>query len=267
MQYHPFPANNSCPYPPAIALLLALLFALPSFAQDTLYFTQCYEPALDPAKAYFYEIRHFDTTDAKRSIVMGFYADSNKLVFVKRYSDYPELVYDGKCTDWYRNGKVCREARYKNGVLQGDESVYYPNGQLNRKIRWDHDTIVSGVFFNEDGSPKTEVFKEDLDYDLPGIAEKPSFPGGEGAMMRFLAENLTYPLQAVENNIQGTVYVSFIVEANGEILRAVVLSRPNHLLDPEALRVVKAMPRWNPGAVNGLPVRVRYTLPIRFKLE
>ena len=101
-----------------------------------------------------------------------------------------------------------------------------------------------------------------------GIVEQlPSFPGGESAMYEWLGKNIVYPVIAIENRIQGRVTLQFVVEKNGEIGDIKVLRGVDASIDKEALRVVKSMPKWIPGRQGGTPVRVRYTLPVQFKLQ
>ena len=95
----------------------------------------------------------------------------------------------------------------------------------------------------------------------------PEFPGGEKALMRFLATNTTYPEKAKAIDMEGTVYISFIVEKNGEVSSVKVARQVFKALDDEATRVIKSLPVWKPGLQNGQPVRVQYTVPIRFKLS
>lgn len=95
----------------------------------------------------------------------------------------------------------------------------------------------------------------------------PSFPGGESALIRYLAQHLRYPPIAQTLRRQGCVQVQFIVEADGRVDDVQVVRSVNAHLDREALRVVKAMPRWAPGLKDGCPIRVRYTLPIVFRLN
>lgn len=98
------------------------------------------------------------------------------------------------------------------------------------------------------------------------VEEMPEFPGGSKAMMQFLKDNITYPKQAVKDSVQGTVYINFIVEADGRISHARVLRGIGTECDKEALRVVNLMPAWKPGKQRGKNVRVGYNLPIKFKL-
>ena len=102
-------------------------------------------------------------------------------------------------------------------------------------------------------------------YDV--VEQMPQFPGGPAELMKFLGQNVRYPEEAHKNNIQGRVIVTFIVEKDGSISQAHVAKSVDPLLDAEALRVVNSMPNWIPGRQNGEPVRVKYTVPITFKLQ
>jgi protein TonB len=95
----------------------------------------------------------------------------------------------------------------------------------------------------------------------------PEFPGGEQAMMDFVAKNVTYPKEAMEKEISGRVLVGFIVEKDGSITETEVVKGIGGGCDEEAVRVVKAMPKWKPGKQKGKPVRVHFLLPITFKLQ
>jgi protein TonB len=99
------------------------------------------------------------------------------------------------------------------------------------------------------------------------VEEQPSFPGGEQARMRYLSNNIDYPQLARESGIQGTVYVTFVVEKDGSITDVRVLRGIGGGCDKEAIRVVKEMPRWEAGMQRGKPVRVQFNMPIRFTLQ
>lgn len=102
-------------------------------------------------------------------------------------------------------------------------------------------------------------------YDV--VEEMPSFPGGQAALMSYLNRHIEYPVVAQENGVQGRVIISFVVEADGRIDEAEVARSVDPSLDREALRVVKSMPKWIPGKQNGECVRVRYSVPVVFRLE
>ena len=99
------------------------------------------------------------------------------------------------------------------------------------------------------------------------VEQMPSFPGGYAALMQWLGSNMKYPTIAAENNVQGRVIVQFVVEKDGSITDVHVAKSVDPSLDKEASRVVKAMPKWIPGKQNSSPVRVRFTVPVTFKLQ
>ena len=99
------------------------------------------------------------------------------------------------------------------------------------------------------------------------VEQMPSFPGGPAALMSYLSQNTKYPVVAQENGVQGRVVVSFVVERDGSITDVRVVRSVDPSLDKEATRVVKSMPNWIPGKQNGSTVRVKYNVPVSFKLQ
>lgn len=99
------------------------------------------------------------------------------------------------------------------------------------------------------------------------VEEQPEFPGGEAALMKYIQQNLKYPAFAAENGIQGRVTLSFTVEKDGSIANIEVMRSPADELSKEATRVVNSMPKWKPGKQRGKPVRVKYILPVTFRLQ
>jgi periplasmic protein TonB len=104
----------------------------------------------------------------------------------------------------------------------------------------------------------------------------PQFPGGENARIEYMINNVKYPAIAKEKGVEGTVYISFVIEKDGSISNTNVIRRILNVkgvgpaeksLDAEAIRVVSAMPKWIPGSQGGKHVRVQFTMPIKFKLE
>lgn len=99
------------------------------------------------------------------------------------------------------------------------------------------------------------------------VEEQPLFPGGMQEMMKFLQQNIKYPKEAQEQGKQGRVIVQFVVNKDGSIVNDSIVRSVDPLLDAEALRVVRSMPNWTPGKQKGKPVRVRFTLPVSFRLD
>lgn len=98
------------------------------------------------------------------------------------------------------------------------------------------------------------------------VEEMPEFPGGQQALFAYIGKELKYPEQAIEDGIEGVVFVTFVVEADGKITGVKVIRGIGGGCDEEAVRVVRGMPNWKPGKQRGEAVRVKYNLPIRYKL-
>ena len=142
-------------------------------------------------------------------------------------------------------------------------------------IRDDKEDIKTKNFDSEDDKNKKVVIQAPIAAPVEDPEENrihvvvermPEFPGGEAAMNQFINRTIRYPVIAQENGIQGRVVVQFVVNTDGKIVDVEVVRGVEESLDKEAIRVVKAMPPWNPGRQGGKNVRVKYTLPIRFRI-
>lgn len=121
-----------------------------------------------------------------------------------------------------------------------------------------------------DIAPPVEVEEEAEDEEIVfvKVEKDPEFPGGVQALFKYLSENIKYPVIAQENGIQGQVVCQFTVNKDGSIVDInVVRSSGEPSLDKEAVRVIQSMPKWKPGQQGGKAVRVKYTLPVRFRLQ
>ena len=120
----------------------------------------------------------------------------------------------------------------------------------------------------EEKEVKTQVIEQKVEAEVFLIVEEPpTFPGGDAALYKWLGENLKYPEEAKELGIQGRVFVSFVVEPDGSTSNVVVKRGIGGGCDEEAIRIVKAMPKWAAGKQRGQPVRVQFNLPIKFTLQ
>jgi len=138
-------------------------------------------------------------------------------------------------------------------ALRGDDSI----------VLLKNDTLLT----NEDYLSTSFEIEKHIDTVVLFYETQPEFPGGEYALMDFLAKNIKYPQAARENNIQGTVYLTYILEPDGKISDIKVLRGIGGGCDEEAIRVISIMPAWKPGTQFGKPVRVQFHLPIRFMLQ
>ncbi|WP_336325119.1 M56 family metallopeptidase [Porphyromonas pogonae] len=128
------------------------------------------------------------------------------------------------------------------------------------------------VVYKLNNTKQEKVFKDATaktksDGVFEAVDEQPLFPGGTGEMYKFMANTMIYPETAIKANIQGKVIVRYIVNQDGSISDIEVARGVDPVLDAEAVRVIKAMPKWIPGKQNGKPVRVRYTMPVVFMLN
>lgn len=115
--------------------------------------------------------------------------------------------------------------------------------------------------------PKPEPKKPEPEKIFEAVEQQAQFPGGQGALNSWLSKNLRYPELAQQNNIEGRVIVQFVVEKDGSISSPVIARGVDKELDKEAIRVVRKMPKWQPGKNNGVAVRSKFTLPVVFKLQ
>ena len=119
-------------------------------------------------------------------------------------------------------------------------------------------------------APPVEAPKEEEEEEVifMVVESMPEFPGGQQALFKYLGENVKYPVIAQENGIQGRVVCQFVVNKDGSIVDVVVVrSSGDASLDKEAIRVINSMPKWKPGKQRGKPVRVKYTVPVNFRLQ
>ncbi|MEG2945144.1 MAG: TonB family protein [Bacteroidales bacterium] len=129
---------------------------------------------------------------------------------------------------------------------------------------YQEEVVVVG--YGEAKKDKSPVLK-DNSLVFTVVEEMPSFPGGENALMQYIARSIKYPVIAQENGIEGMVFVSYIINADGKITSPEVIRSADPALDKEALRIITGMPDWNPGKQRGKPVAVKYVLPITFRLQ
>jgi tonB family C-terminal domain len=156
--------------------------------------------------------------------------------------------------------KFDESEQVENGVIGGDSFAHA--SETEKTTPAVKSTSKAGEITAERSAPK-KVFTGKV-YDL--VDEMPSFPGGLEELYKWIDNNVQYPAVARENGIEGRVILKFIVEKDGSLSDSTVIHSVHPMVDREALRLVGQMPKWNPGKRAGIPVRVRYCLPIKFKL-
>ena len=156
--------------------------------------------------------------------------------------------------------KFDESEQVENGVIGGDSFAHA--SETEKVTSAVKNTAEIGEKAVESSDPK-KVFKGKV-YDL--VDEMPSFPGGLEELYKWIDNNVQYPAVARENGIEGRVILKFIVEKDGSLSDSTVIHSVHPMVDREALRLVGQMPKWNPGKRAGILVRVRYCLPIKFKV-
>ena len=175
--------------------------------------------------------------------------------------------------------KVKSSVKFTPPVIKKDEDVK-PEEELKSQEDLNKTNTAIGSFDvkgNDEAGGEVLKAKEVIAQPEPPKEEEtkvfdmvevmPSFPGGQGALFEWLSKNIKYPVVAEENGVQGRVIVTFVVERNGSITDVQVVKSVDPSLDKEAVRVVKAMPHWIPGKQNGSAVRVKFTVPVTFRLQ
>ncbi len=165
---------------------------------------------------------------------------------------------------------VVRDSEAEDHNAPTVEDLVTTNAEVGKTNEKGNDDAPPGL----DDNPKELTFveapkahTEDRVYEMFDIHKPPGFPGGDAELLKYLAENIKYPPLARENNIQGVVALAFVVDKDGRVREVNILKDIGGGCGKEALRVVASMPKWLPGEANGHPVKVRFTLPMRFRLE
>lgn len=168
-----------------------------------------------------------------------------------------------------------KTVKYLPPVVKKDEEVpedevMPTRDELNEAMIGTQDVEGTDSIFVD--QPEVEIHPEPVEEEKPEevftfVEIMPEFEGGMDEFHRWLGKHLKYPAIAREERIQGTVFVSFVIEADGSISEVQIVRSVHPLLDQEAIRVISQMPRWIPGKQNQMPVRVRYTLPVGFQLR
>ena len=160
--------------------------------------------------------------------------------------------------------------RLQGGSAGKSQSPVTPvSAEANEKGKMLDEVVVVGYGpTHRESIPSPQEYAESKDNEIFVVVEElPEFPGGNAAMMHFIAENIRYPKEAHEKGIQGRVITKFIVRKDGSIDSVQIVRGVDPLLDAEAIRVLESMPTWKPGKQRGQPVNVMFTLPVVFRLD
>lgn len=208
---------------------------------------------------------HRDSLDFQHRVT----SDINTARFVREISTVSDSSY--QVTVKYLTGESFMTGYYMDPALDvahGEFTYFYANGYKESEGRFKSGFKV-GTWkrWNFEGKPKPDRFYPEEDFVKTNRASKPAkFPGGMVALQTLVSDSLAYPEAAKSNKIEGTVYVTFTIDATGEVSQPVITDGVHEVLDKEALRFVSSLPTWQPAAKNGVPVDSNYIMPITFDL-
>ena len=267
-------------------LLVVLLFSCVAtlFAQGKVWLTRNGQWTMDASKATCFAVIEKENGGLLKVDVFTLDSVKTETTHYSNYVDNPkDCVKEGLQTFWYANGTDSATMAYRRNKYQGDRIVYYPdhsirlkayfkngrreglfqlfypNGTIRRTDIYKDGVLTEGHLYAEDGS--------EMKYEPYEVM--PQFPGGNRAVIAFLSKNIHYPKDAQKARVQGRVIMQFVVDADGAIVSPKVVKGVSASLDNEALRVVKKMAseyKWIPARQDGRNVRVKYTLPVTFRL-
>ncbi len=257
-------------------LLIALLSFYSSAGQtDTVYFDSYYKRTKNPAEARLYSVRQ-KVSDTLWS-VHRYYVRSGNLEMTGHYTDLDSFVkqgefiyYDtlggisskgsfvndkkhGEWSDYYFGGKQLHYLEYYEYGEDRNFYSYYESGKLKREVIYDGKKVVTKKKFAEDGGELTYTPNDVM-------------PEADYNVANYLSKNVSYPKKCIKQEISGRVIVKFVVDENGKIGTVSIVKSVHPLIDEEAMRVVLSMPDWKPGLSDDKPVKVYYSLPIKFSL-
>lgn len=201
----------------------------------------------------------------------------NEFLYTLTYNERGDIIKAVK-GGWDCNSKWQRRRAYPSEIFT-IAYTYDEKGNWTKAVaysKWGKDprrliytinrTITYGLPVAAHGGRPQQVIDDNNEKVYDVVDQMPAFPGGVSGLVDYLSQNVHYPDLARVNNIQGRVMVKFVVEKDGSINECKIVKSVDPSLDKEALRVVKSMPKWQPGMKDGKPVRVSYTVPISFKL-
>ncbi len=229
-----------------------VLLAFLSYGQDTTYYDSNHKEVKSINQADHYQIIMKSPTNKKQVTTKAYYKSGQQKY--ERFSYKREECYK----EWYENGQLHRaDTTNRNGEYNGQVLTYWENGTPKRNDTFENGKLIKGFCYNKSGN---EI--KHFDYLI-----MPCFPGGKNCMMQYLNSETKYPYRCEENGIQGTAYVEFVVNKDGLASEIKLKGAIDYYLGTEAIRVASSMPQWSPGLLDGDPIRVKYTMPVKFKLQ
>ena len=242
-----------------ILTILFSFFLVPVFAQDTLYLDQDSKEISSSENWQYYQVITKLNSKSDSAVITEYYKTGKKKK--EQYILYKDKIgqfIGGPITEWYDNGQLRRSYNYKGALyLDGEVVSYYKTGELKRKDLYKDGKLVKGATYSI----------EAIEVDHSDFIMEATYPGGNNELVAFLLKNLKYPKKAKKNNIEGKVYVKFMIDEKGKITNAKIVKSVDEELDEEALRVVNKMPKWSPYIIDGEIMATYFMLPVSFTIS
>jgi TonB family protein len=244
-------------------ILAFLAFTVASVqAQDTLFLNDLNDQVHSIQEATKILVREISNEGGSEAIERSYLvsgAQVGESMVVKTLNSQKKEIWikNGLETRWYETGELYMQINYKDGKLNGKESTFWEDGKRKRESNYRNGTFVNGKCWDREGN-EVNYFPHETEAE---------YPGDDNARIRFLSSNMKYPTQARNRGEQGTVFVSFVVDEEGNVVNPELVRGVSTALDNEALRVVSIMPRWKPATKDGQNVPSKNYMPLRFVLN
>ncbi len=225
-----------------------------SFAQDTIFYNSKDDKVRTMMQADYYQLHFIESNSSKRFIERSYYINGQIREEIY-YLDLSKKKKEGTQRFWFRNGQLKSAVDFVDNKMQGNVLTYWQNGRLKRKDLFEKDKFVSGACYDSTGN-QIEHFE---------FLVLPSFPGGDKMLLEFLKNNIRYPSSAAESGNYGKVVIKFVIAKDGTPTKFRLNTSVDRDFDMEAMRVVRAMPKWTPCYYDGEPLDFWFLLPIVFK--
>ena len=230
--------------------LVFLLLSVSTFSQEKTYTDKNYHQTLNLLEAVYYVETELLATNQDAGYER-FYFLSGEIRLEQYFKSFKDRILEGTKKVWRQDGGLSQERSYLNGKLHGPYISYWENGQLKRKDLYKKGKLKEKNVWDMQGNP-VKWYPE---------MQRPQFPGGMNALTKYLQKNVKKP----EGVKGGKVKVGFVIDVDGKIVDTRIEETTSINLNWAAYELVRNMPAWQPGMIDGKRVRVKYTLPLNFR--
>ncbi len=240
------------------SILLSILFVVAiinsAFSQDTTYYSKEYKELKSRIGAHEYKV--VEKLSDNRLIVKWYKMSGQIIRLVHKKLKRKKEILEGVSKEWYENGQVMVVLNYIEDKENGEQLYYWDSGVMCRKEFYKKGKLKKSECWDRKGNPKAYFPR----FIMPKLKK------GRYSLQNYIVKHTKYPPLSQKYRIEGTVFVGFKIDSLGNIIDVKIKKGINQELNTEALRVIKTMPKWTPGYLEGEPIEVPFTVPINFKL-